>query len=161
MSIHTSVKDYKEHKSSGMDTAPADDIEHIPRGWWDYVPEPSQSEAHARSLETSKPKSSSGHSGATHAPGNGLHSSIYPPTHAHGNDATQNHTQRQYRVPSIVFSTQHAEAHHGYHLRARARSPSPVAPSIMSRLSKYMPRMRLFREVLKNEASNLVSLYVY
>lgn len=155
MSIQISVKDYKDAKFYGMEQAPASDLDHIPRGWWDYVPEPSNSEFHAHQTEIALQKSLSDHPGPLHAVGNILQLSSYPSSDVHGTishrkvpPAAEQYMQQPLRAPSIAFSTQHTDNTHD---RLHPRQLSPAPGSVMSRLSKFMPRMQLFREVLKNE----------
>lgn len=150
MSIQVSLKDPREPKDpklSAFDKISPNDLDYGQRrGWWDYVPDPAQSEAHIYPLDTPGPKSNSGHSGA----GYRLNVWSYPPSDAHGAMSHRKMSMAINRAPSIAFSAQHQSPYQDQ-LGARDRAHSPPPPSVMSRLSKYMPRMQLFREVLKNE----------
>ncbi len=141
-----------------------DEDEPVRRGWWDYVPENSQSEY--------VPHRASAPSG-----GNPDHTIFkhYVGTRWYGlwntssTDAPYLHRKpslpgaqplRQPPRTSVTFSTRRAVRSNYRHMpaeleeRPRPLLNPPPSPSTMSRLSKYMPRLQLLRQVLKNEVRN-------
>lgn len=153
-----SLQDHREPKILTADKTGMSDLAQTRRGWWDYVPEPPTD---PRGTMTPGPKSNSDHSGIIQVVGNRLQKWSYPPSDAHAvlqrkpslpGDYPIPHP---YHTPSIVFNGRlgGSSSHDHERMRTRARTRSPPPPSVMSRLSKYMPRMQLFREVLKNEVS--------
>ena len=136
---------------------------HTRRGWWDYVPERPRSEQVPPASRASPGPSrrSSEHSGIIRYVGSKLHSLwSYPPP-----DSPSLHRKPSIpgdlpisqpgRTSSVTFSVHRAGQAGRGSLRVpvaqRLHVPPPPSPSAMSRLSKYMPRMQLFKRVLKDE----------
>ncbi|KAJ3554697.1 hypothetical protein NM688_g2969 [Phlebia brevispora] len=158
MSINLSLD-----KTSNIADRDAADEEPTRRGWWDYVPEvPRSEQAPRRSVAHSR--TTSEHAGFMHYVNSKFHGLWkYPPT-----DGPSLHRKpslpgdkplRQLPRTSVTFSINRAgqlarSATKPADQRGQLRAQNlgvPTSPSAMSRLSKYMPRMQLFRQVLKNE----------
>lgn len=117
--------------------------ENAPRGWWDYVPEASQSNGQ---LHSGTPRSNKS---GVQLLGNKQEKLNYPPPGAPGSSQLS-------RASSVTFSLGRSPASPGGEREAAqdlspARRRLSTASSAMSRLSKYMPRMQLLKEVLRNE----------
>lgn len=137
------------------------------RGWWDYVPErrPEPPTRRSTGRSTGPTGSQTDHSGIIQYVGSKLHDLwSYPPPsggptlHRKPSIPGEHPISQPPRTSSVSFSVRRP-AQVG---RASARFVDPppntqvvppTSPSAMSRLSKYMPRMQLFKEVLKNEVS--------
>ena len=134
-------------------------IDNNSRGWWDYVPEASKSEQPRRSMGLSR--SNSDPSGIIHYVGSKLHELWSNPPAEGLSIHRKSSLPGEHPIPplprtSIAFST-HIPMHHRRSatkipdVPRRIQGPPPPSPSAMSRLSKYMPRMQLFKRALKNE----------
>ena len=152
LSISTLSDVRKGLKASTSEDVPQEVERQGRRGWWDYVPEVSQSNFDLRSNHKSSseqtprsiklPKFSYPSSGMT------SQGAYRKPSIRGDHPILQPHL----REPSVTFSfvqpTRVGEANEVAQLPHRRISS---ASSVMSRISKYMPRMQLFRKVLKNE----------
>lgn len=153
---HKEIKECKEADGDGTQTR---------RGWWDYVPEPPKSQGCARST-LSKGSNSSTHDGIIHTIRNKLHEflqddatlaspSSKPPPLCNEHPVP---VSRPPRASSVSFASSPVGGHHEQ-MSSRGipriqQDPSPSRPSsVISRVSKYIPRMLLFRRVIRDEVS--------
>ena len=126
------------------------------RGWWDYVPDAPRSEA-PRHQSLSAP---SENPGIMHLVGSKLHDlwsyppEESPPLHRKPSLPGETPIPQPPRISTIAFTSsglgQADRPVRPEELEHRTAVPLP-SPSAMSRLSKYMPRMQVFKAVLKNE----------
>lgn len=137
-------------------TGEVSNFQHGPRGWWDYVPEASQS---AWPGDSQAPPGLDGEKLPEH------HNILQFMSRVRAGyipESDQSDTKSRtvgrsspYRKPSVTFSVGHS---HSRFLKKDFSLRASVAPSVGSRISKYMPRMQLFREMLKNEVRQVVAL---
>lgn len=143
-----------------------DEDEPVRRGWWDYVPENSQSDyiPHRASAPSG---GNPDHTVFKHYVGTKWYGLWNPPPaevpSLHPKPSIPSgQPLRQPPRTSVTFSTRRAVRSSYRHMsmgleeqpRPRILQNPPPSPSTMSRISKYMPRMQLLRQVLKNEVRN-------
>ncbi|KAI0348654.1 hypothetical protein BDW22DRAFT_112554 [Trametopsis cervina] len=135
LSISVSVRDPPEIRIMDGLEALQDRTEQMPRGWWDYVPSGPHSEVPVDEKTHDRPATTLTRdtSMATSRAGTRPHNSVIPENNG-----------RSWHPQSYGPAQRHG----------RPISPSPG--SVRSRLSRYMPRMQLFRQVVKNELAYTV-----
>ncbi|PSR85856.1 hypothetical protein PHLCEN_2v5332 [Hermanssonia centrifuga] len=136
----------------------------IRRGWWDYVPEHSLSDTQLRHISP-RTRTTSDHSGITQYTGSKLQNTrSYPQgevpvlvPHRKPSLPEGRPIRQPSRTSTVTFSSSNSRdtPGGGVRLTVPRRNQTyptiPPSPSAVSRLSKYMPRLQLFRQVLKNE----------
>lgn len=157
LSIRTISDVRRGHKAENSGDTSRSDADQGRRGWWDYVPEASQSNLNLLST-TPKPSSDTRRSirlpRFSHLSSTRPSQSVYRKSSIRGEHPIPQPLQR---APSVTFSRvrspqarESAEDPQAHHRRLSSAS------SMMSRISKYIPRMQLFKEVLRNEVSIMI-----
>lgn len=120
------------------------------RGWWDYVPEVPRSERLHVGLARKVGMRLQGlwQTPPSHIPSL-QHRPVFPGDRNPFHHARTSVTFSAHRIARSSLG--HASIRLGEQTRPQASRDPPPSPSTMSRLSKYMPRMQLLRQVLKNE----------
>ena len=160
MSISLSIDD--KGRSLEIIDGGNNDNTQIRRGWWDYVPEGPRPEQQNYPQSADHSRSNSDPSRIIQYVGSKLHDlwtyppEDDPPLHRTTSLPAELTAQQPPRT-SITFTNVVAYDSDGLTrnqgLRLRSQEQPLPSPSAMSRLSKYMPRMQLFKRVLKNEVS--------
>lgn len=163
ISIQTSSDALKGLKFADVVGALDTDVE-TSRGWWDYVPEISH--AHLET-DATQPSISLSHHSVVHFSSSRLPESGYPHSNPGSRSMsrktstrTENTPARSIRTPSISFSAgrvNDAARRRDFNVQNGYR-PLSGTSSVRSRLSKYISRMQLFKEMLKNEVNPLPPL---
>ncbi|KAI0704932.1 hypothetical protein BC835DRAFT_1410268 [Cytidiella melzeri] len=133
VSISVSVRDLQDFRGIDEYKTSQEDQDRYPRGWWDYIPQaPIEAQVDTRSQ------------GAANEP--------FRWAHTRASSAVSSHlASRSHNAVITALGAQPIAPHSRDRIRPHVRSTSPPPASIKSRLSKYMPRMQVFREVVKNE----------
>ncbi|KIP12582.1 hypothetical protein PHLGIDRAFT_262280 [Phlebiopsis gigantea 11061_1 CR5-6] len=152
LSIRTSSDTRRGRKAEDSGGTSRSDADQGRRGWWDYVPEASQSDLN---LLSTTPKLSSDTRKSIRLPGFSHPSSSRPSQSVYRKSSIREEhpiPRPPQRAPSVTFSRVRSPQ-----VRASPEDPQThhrrlsSASSMMSRISKYIPRMQLFKEVLRNE----------
>ena len=159
LSISVSVRDPHDYKGLEDYKASKEQPDRPPRGWWDYVaPQAPEVHVDARSLKVAteahviaRPVSALTNClslPCLMVPQQRKHSIVSAHFAPQSINPTTMEPRDQPPLPPIPDT-----------IRPNPRAVSPPPASVGSRLSRYMPRMQVFREVVKNEVWGRNTVY--